>query len=60
MREDMDVNAGSILDGEASIASVGEDILELLVSVASGKPSLSEAQGLGDLEFIPWHVGAVM
>lgn len=60
MPEDMDINAGKILDGETSIEKVGEDILELLIKVASGKPSLSEAQGLGDLEFIPWQIGAVM
>ena len=60
MREDMDINAGKILDGESSIAEVGQDILDILIDVASGKNSLSEAQGLGDLEFIPWQIGAVM
>ncbi|MFT5113155.1 MAG: altronate hydrolase [Parasphingorhabdus sp.] len=60
MQEDMDINAGLILDGEASIAEIGENILNLLIDVASGKPSLSESQGLGDHEFIPWQIGAVM
>lgn len=60
MSEDMDINAGQILDGDADLESVGADILEYLIEVASGKPSLSEAQGLGDLEFIPWQIGAVM
>jgi len=60
MQEDMDINAGRILDGDASIEAVGGEILDLLVRVASGEPSLSEAQGLGDLEFIPWQIGAVM
>ncbi|NKB75812.1 MAG: altronate dehydratase [Gammaproteobacteria bacterium] len=60
MQEDMDVNAGVILDGDKSVAEVGEAILDLLVNVASGRPSLSEAQGLGDLEFVPWQIGAVM
>ena len=60
MPEDMDVNAGRILDGDADIETVGTEILDLLIDVASGKPSLSEAQGLGDLEFIPWQIGAVM
>jgi len=31
-----------------------------LLAVASGEPSLSEAQGLGDHEFVPWHIGATM
>ncbi len=60
MQEDMDINAGAILDGDKTVAQCGEEILDLLVDVASGKPSLSEAQGLGDLEFVPWQIGAVM
>ncbi len=60
MEEDMDINAGDILDGEKTVAQTGREIFELLVDVASGKPSLSEAQGLGDLEFVPWQIGAVM
>ena len=60
MSEDMDINAGLVLDGEASIEQTGELIFEKLIQVASGTPSLSEAQGLGDLEFVPWQIGAVM
>ena len=60
MTEDMDINAGKILDSESDIQTVGKEIFELVIDVASGKPSLSEAQGLGDLEFIPWQIGAVM
>jgi len=60
MKEDMDINAGTILDGEKTVAQAGEEIFDLLVDIASGKPSLSEAQGLGDLEFVPWQIGAVM
>ncbi len=32
----------------------------MLLSVASGTPSKSEAQGLGDYEFVPWQIGATM
>ena len=60
MEEDMDVNAGRILDGEASVEEVGLEIYEEILSVASGKQSKSEAQGLGDFEFVPWQIGAVM
>ena len=60
MPEDMDINAGAILDGGASVQSVGEEIFRKLIAVASGERSLSEAQGLGDYEFVPWHVGAIM
>ena len=31
-----------------------------ILDVASGRPSLSEAQGLGDNEFVPWQIGATM
>jgi altronate hydrolase len=60
MTEDMDVNAGRILSDGASVEEVGREIFDLLLRVASGEPSLSEAQGLGDYEFVPWQVGAVM
>ena len=32
----------------------------LLLDVASGQQSKSEAQGLGDYEFVPWQIGATM
>lgn len=60
MTEDMDIDAGRILTGEASVEQVGREIYELLLRVASGEPSKSEAQGLGDYEFVPWQIGAVM
>jgi altronate hydrolase len=31
-----------------------------VINVASGKKSKSEKQGLGDLEFVPWQIGATM
>jgi altronate hydrolase len=60
MIEDMDVNAGDILTGEATVESKGREIYELFLRVASGEMSKSEAQGLGDYEFVPWQIGAVM
>jgi len=60
MSDDMDINAGAVLEDGASIETVGQEIFDLLLEVASGKPSLSEAQGLGDHEFVPWQIGAVM
>ena len=60
MPEDMDVDAGRILAGEASVEEVGAEILDRLLAVASGEPTLSERQGLGDHEFVPWQIGAVM
>ncbi len=60
MADDMDVNCGGILDGTASVAEMGERIFRLILETASGRPSRSEALGFGDLEFVPWQIGAVM
>lgn len=50
LAEDMDVNAGRILLGSATLDEVGEEILERVLAVASGARSVSEA--LGHQEFI--------
>ena len=60
MTEDMDVNAGRIVSDGASVEAVGREIYDMLLRVASGEPTKSEAQGLGDYEFVPWQIGAVM
>ena len=60
MSEDMDLNAGTVLDGTGeSVQQVGERIFERLIATASGKPTLSEQQGIGDEEFCPWQPGPV-
>ena len=60
MTDDMDVNAGTILSGGASVEAVGQEIYEMILAVASGQKTKSEAQGLGNHEFVPWQIGAVM
>jgi galactarate dehydratase len=60
MSEDMDVNCGSIVTGDASVAQVGEEIFRKILAVASGEKSCSEGFDYGDNEFVPWQVGAVM
>ena len=59
MNEDMDVNAGDMLEG-VSLEEKGREMYDLILRVASGEKSKSEAQGLGDHEFVPWQIGAVM
>jgi altronate dehydratase len=59
MIDDMDFNAGSILDG-ADPDRRAADLLDLLIAVASGQPSKSEAQGIGASEFVPWMLGGVL
>jgi len=58
MRDDMDINAGTILEG-ASVESVGLEIFEKLIATASGEKTLSEQQGIGDEEFCPWMPGPI-
>ena len=50
LAEDMDVNAGDIIEGRRSIDQVGREIRDLVVAVASGQQTASE--GLGHREFI--------
>jgi altronate hydrolase len=59
MTDDMDINAGRILEG-ASLEEIGREIFDELLAVASGKPTKSEAQGLGEEEFSPWIIGPVL
>ncbi|WP_226780240.1 UxaA family hydrolase [Oceaniglobus trochenteri] len=60
MIEDMDVNAGEMLSGGVTLEQKGREIYEKILRVASGEASKSEMQGLGDYEFVPWQIGAVM
>jgi altronate hydrolase len=60
MREDMDINCGTILDGEESVACCGERIFGEMLRVASGGRSKSEALDAGAQEFAPWVLGATM
>ena len=55
MRENIDINAGVILDGGESIQSVGERIFKEIIDVASGK--LTRAEILGHNEFAVHPIG---
>jgi len=59
MREDMDINAGEIATGNASLEDIGKEIFEAIIAVASGKKTVSEEMLLGQDEFVPWQLGAV-
>jgi altronate hydrolase len=59
MSDDMDLNAGRIVDGTATMAEVGDEIFELILRVASGQQTVSEELGVGQEEFIPWQLGTV-
>ena len=59
MADDMDINAGEILQGK-TVEQVGEEVFEEILAVASGKMTKSEALGIGDEEFVPWLVGPTL
>jgi len=59
MSDDMDIDCGDILDG-VSVEEKGREIFEKILKVASGEHTKSEDLGYGDLEFVPWQIGAVM
>jgi len=59
MVDDMDLNAGKVIDG-VPMEQVAAELVDLIVSVASGQQSKSEAQGVGEDEFIPWNLGGTL
>ncbi len=59
LEEDMDINCGIILDGEVDVQGMGKLIFEHILRTASGEKTKSELLGLGDSEFVPWHLGIV-
>jgi altronate hydrolase len=59
MEEDMDINCGVILEG-VPLPTVGRQIFEELIAVASGKRTKSELSGVGEEEFAPWIIGPVL
>ena len=60
MTDDMDINCGTVVDGEKTVQEVGREIFDLVLATASGQKSKSELLGVGDDEFVPWTLGAVM
>ncbi|HEY8446683.1 MAG TPA: altronate dehydratase family protein [Thermomicrobiales bacterium] len=57
--DDMDINAGRVLEG-MSLDELGQEIFEEMLAVASGKRTKSELAGVGQEEFNPWILGAML
>ena len=55
MMDDMDLNAGKVLEG-VDMKQAAAELLDLVVAVASGQLSKSESLNMGEAEFIPWNV----
>ncbi len=60
MSDDMDINAGRILSDGESVETLGTEIYQLVLSIASGHKTLSEVHNIGNNEFVPWQIGATM
>ena len=54
-QDNIDLNAGAILDGEESLESMGERIFNEIIEVASGR--LTKAEALGHCEFAIHTIG---
>jgi len=50
MADDMDINAGRILEDSATLEEVGHEVFEAVIATAQGKPTASES--LGHQEFV--------
>jgi altronate hydrolase len=60
MADDIDLDCSAVLGGGVGPAELGRQVYDLLIEVASGRHTRSEALGLGAEELVPWQVGAVL
>ncbi|MDR3711253.1 MAG: altronate dehydratase family protein [Puia sp.] len=56
MRDIIDINTGTIIEGEETIRQAGERILEYVIGVASGEIEVASIRHIQD-DFIPWKRG---
>ena len=56
MNDIIDINTGTIIEGNETIEQAGERILEYVIKVASGEVEVSAAKHLQN-DFIPWKRG---
>ena len=56
MSDIIDLDAGPIISGKKTVEDIGEDILELVIKVASGEVK-TKAELLAQDDFIPWKRG---
>jgi altronate hydrolase len=56
MRDIIDINTGTIIEGKETIEQAGERILDYVIGVASGEIEVAAVQHVQD-DFIPWKRG---
>jgi altronate hydrolase len=55
MLDDMDFNAGRVLDDVSSMDDIESELMDMVIAVASGQEPKSATLGLGEFEFSPWN-----
>ena len=58
LEENMDINAGTIIDGTQTLNQVGQQIFDTILEVASGKSAKNEVTG--HREFALWRTGPTL
>lgn len=58
MDEDMDINAGTVADGDEDLAMLGTRMYDMLLDVASGSRTCSERAG--HRELMTWRIGPTL
>jgi altronate hydrolase len=56
MKDIIDFNSGTVIEGKATIEACGEELLNYIIDVASGRKEVY-ARRLGQNDFIPWKRG---
>jgi altronate hydrolase len=56
MPDIIDIDCGSVINGEKTIEQMGEEILNFIIDVASGRKK-TKATELNQDDFIPWKRG---
>jgi altronate hydrolase len=59
LQDDMDFDAGRVL-ADGDIQALTSELLDVVVAVASGRPSKSEEWGSGEEVFSPWQLGELV
>lgn len=59
MQDDMDYNAGKVLNGMPG-ETAADELLACILAAASGKRTRSEEKGLPEFEFVPWALGPTL
>ncbi len=60
MSDDLDINAGQLIDGDLTLDQLALEIVDRIIATASGELSKGETLALIEDGFHPWSLGAVL